>query len=489
MNRRGILILVFLSLLTTGMLYPGDLYPGTLRLFAPELPSPPENRLTPADSIRIDKIFIIGNRKTKEKIIRRELDVQPGMVFSKGELDKILENDREKILNTRLFLSANIEVVELTEDKVDLIISVRERWYFFPSPIFELADRNFTEWWVNQERDMSRVDYGLRLKQYNFRGRNETVSLTAQFGYTKLFRLSYRIPYIDQQQKFGLYFYADYATKKNIAVQTAEHRQVFADLNFTAKERYRGGAFLTYRRSFYNYHQFGIFFASTNVADTIALINPNYFGNGSLLQRYFGLQYSLTSDHRDNVSYALKGWLFNLQAMKTGIGIYKDVNIFKLNLKYSRYADLGKKFFLASSLSGSLSFPEDQPFSNYNGIGYNKNFIRGFERYIINGQHFVVNNNSFKRQLFDLKFSLSKMMPIKQFSSIPIAAYITLNFDQGFVANYKNLENNDRFTNRFLAGGGVGIDIVSFYDFVMRWEYSVNIVGENALYLNILAAF
>jgi len=32
--------------------------------------------------------------------------------------------------------------------------------------------------------DFSRVNYGMRLLQQNFRGRNETLRLTAQFGFT-----------------------------------------------------------------------------------------------------------------------------------------------------------------------------------------------------------------------------------------------------------------------------------------------------------------
>ena len=491
MNQRGFLFLFILALLASGTLHSMGVFPDMSRKssVSTENLTPPQKNTTKSDSIYIDKIFIIGNRKTKDKIIRRELDIKPGMLLPETGLDEILENNRKKIINTRLFLSVNIEMVKLSDDKADLIINVRERWYFFPAPIFELADRNFTEWWVNQQRDMSRVEYGLRLRQYNFRGRNETVSVTAQFGYTKLFRLSYRIPYINSKQKLGLFFYADYATRKNIEALTIEHRQQFADLDYVAKERFRGGAFLSYRPSFYNYHQFGAFFSSSNIADTIAQINPNYFSNSNLLQRYFGLQYNYTLDHRDDIGYPLKGSLVRLQVTQTGIGIYDDVSIFKLNLKYNRYTDLGKKFYLANSVSGSVTFPQNQPYNNYNGIGFNKHFIRGFERYIIEGQHYIINNNSIKLQVLDLKFSLAKIMPIKQFSSIPIAAYITANFDQGFISNYKNYENNDRFSNKYLAGGGIGIDIVSFYDFVMRWEYSFNIAGESALYLNILAAF
>ena len=440
-------------------------------------------------SVQIDKIFIIGYKKTKEHIIRRELSIIDGQYLSKVELDEAITADKRKLVNTRLFLSVDINVIELSEEKVDIIIRVSERWYFFPIPIFNLADRNFTEWWVNQDHDLSRVDWGIKLRHFNFRGRREILNLTAQFGYTKLFRFAYAFPSIDKKQKLGMSFYGDYATNKNIAYKTIRHRQQFLDSEEVLRDRWRGGISFGYRPNFYSSHSFGLHYSSTNISDSVSEYNPNYFLDGSTEQRYFALRYSLTWDFRDFVSYPLSGAYFRVKTDKIGLGIYDDVNIFKLNVRYSRYFDLGKKFYFGSSITGDVSMPSEQPYYNYSGVGFGDDFLRGYERYVIEGQYYAVNKNSFRRLLFSIETDISDVVKIKQFSKIPFSAYLTLNFDQGYVANYPDYEENSLFTDNYIYGGGLGIDIISFYDFVMRWEYSINIEGEHALYFNLFAAF
>lgn len=444
---------------------------------------------TAQDTLQIDKIFIIGNKKTKEQIIRRELSIKDGHLLSKSELNEFVEADKRKLMNTQLFLSVEINIIELSPEKVDIIIRVSERWYFFPSPIFNLADRNFTEWWVNQNHDFSRVDYGLRLRHFNFRGRREVLSLIAQFGYTKLFRLSYQFPYIDKKQKVGLGFYGDYATNKNIAYRTIEHRQQFMDSETILRDRWRGGITIALRPNFYSLHNFGLHFSSTTIADTVAEANPNYFFNEELVQRYFAFSYSFIWDLRDFKSYPLTGSYLRVATDKIGLGIYDDVNILAFNVRYSRYFDLGKKFYFGTSITGDVSSPSSQPYYNYQGVGKGRDFLRGYERYVIEGQNYVINKNSLKRQLFSFEADISKVLKIKQFSKIPFSAYFSLNFDHGYISNYPGYEENTLFTNRYIYGGGVGIDIISFYDFVMRWEYSMNIEGEHALYFNLFASF
>ena len=58
-----------------------------------------------ATIVQVDRIFIIGNRKTKDRIIRREMSAQPNTPYAWGDLQTILKNDQQRIINTRLFLS------------------------------------------------------------------------------------------------------------------------------------------------------------------------------------------------------------------------------------------------------------------------------------------------------------------------------------------------------------------------------------------------
>lgn len=441
------------------------------------------------DSIQIDKVFIIGFKKTKEQIIRRELSLKDGQSIAPYDLELTIEADKRRLLNTKLFLTVEASVVELTSAKVDVIYRITERWYFFPVPIFNLGDRNFTEWWVNQNADFSRVEWGLKLRHFNFRGRREILNLTAQFGYTKLFRLAYSFPYIDKNQKWGMSFYGDFSTNKNIAYETVNHRQQFMDAEWVIRDRWRAGIAFGYRPNFYSSHNFGLHYSSVTVADTVVGENPNYFLNGDNSQQYLALSYEFRWDYRDFVSYPLSGSFFRVRVNQIGLGIFDDITIFSVNTRYSRYFDLGKKFYFGTSITGQLSTPERQPYYNYGSIGTGSDFMRGFERNIIEGQHYAFNKNALKREIFSINADISNVIRWKEFNKVPFAAYLTLNFDHGYVFNYPDNEANQLFSDRYICGGGLGIDLITFYDFVMRWEYSVNIEGDRALYFNLYAPF
>ena len=432
--------------------------------------------LTTNKSVRIDKIFIIGNRETRERIIRRELHLKEGEVVDSLQLHRLIEEDKNKILNTKLFLSVDFNVLKVNEEEIDIIIRVVERWYLFPIPIFELADRNFNEWWVNQERDFSRVNYGLKLYRFNMRGRNETLKLLAQFGYTKKFQLSYSFPYIDRAQKLGLKLVSEYSENKNFNYLTIANKQ--QDLDFLESDKWmlrqlRLGFEFSYRRSFYNTHDLGFTYFNHRIRDTIAVLNPNFLLDGDTRQRYFEAHYTFTRDLRDAASYPLEGFLMRLQAVKSGLGIFNDHNQFRLSASYAHFLKFGENLFLSVELGGISSWPERQPYLNVNALGYEPYDLRGYELYVIEGQHLLYNRYTLKNRIFEDVF-INPMIPIRQFQTFPIAIYLKTFFDLGYVNSSWNIPENNRFVNKPLYGGGVGLDIVTFYDLVMRMEYSIN---------------
>ncbi|HBH24803.1 MAG TPA: outer membrane protein assembly factor [Cytophagales bacterium] len=437
----------------------------------------------------IDKVFIVGNKKTKEHIIRRELKIHDGMWLFKPEIDELLEKEREKVVNTRLFIEVDINYLELGGNKIDVIVRVLERWYLFPIPLLELADRNFTEWWTNQNRDLSRLEYGIRLTQYNFRGRNETVNLLAQFGFTKKLALGYRIPYINRNQKLGLRFLFSYATNKNTNYRTESHRLQFADSEETILETFRSNVVLTFRPNFYSRHAFGMQYDQSSVNDTIQELNPNYFLDTDKKQQYLSIYYQFTADKRDFVAYPLDGSLFQASIDQKGLGIFDDVAITTLYASYGKFWDLGKNYYAGNGIRGMASFPSRQPYNLYQGLGYNQDFIRGYEIYVIEGPQYVLNNNSIKKLVFSTETDLRNLNISRKFGKIPLSIYLTAFFDQSYVANYPNYNLNTRFSDTYLFGYGLGVDIVSFYDLVMRFEYSFNKANESGLRFNISAAF
>ncbi len=445
--------------------------------------------LDPQTELFIDKIFIVGNRKTKEQIILRELGFREGSTIKLIDLEERIEKDRQKLNNTRLFMSVDFNMIDLPDNKVDIIIRVFERWYFFPFPIFELADRNFKDWWVNHKHDLKRVEYGLKLYQYNMRGRNETLKLVAQFGYTKRFELAYSFPYIDKDQKFGLSVFGGYSVNKNIPYKTVEHKRIFHDSDRWLRKRTRGGTTFTYRPSFYSFHNFSLNYFYTNVQDTIIQLNPNYFVNSGTEQRFFELSYSFIRDLRDIAQYPLKGFYFLSSITKRGLKIYDDVDQLELRALYSRFWDMGKKFYLSGTIGGSLSFPEIQSYNLLNSIGYRPFTLRGYELYVIEGQHFATSKWTLKRLLVEGKPTIETFFRKNQFNEFPFAIYLKTYFDIAYVNNYNNYSENSFFTDELIYGAGFGLDVVTFYDIVFRFEYSYNKAKESGFVFGVRSSF
>ena len=444
---------------------------------------------SPGDSssmryVRIDKLFIIGNKQTKPQIILRELDIAEGDIFYLPDLKTVVENDKYKLINTRLFNSVEIHLLEVDRYLVDIIIEVKERWYTFPIPIFSLADRNFNDWIQNHDAKLNRVNYGLRFYQYNLRGRNERIRGIAQFGFTKKFDLSYSIPYINSAQKNGLTFYGGYSENKSVPYRTIGHKLQFLDSEDLLQESVTAGISFSRRSSFYNTQYFQLSYHSYNIADTLAQLNSNYLLNGKTNQQYFELRYTFNRDKRDIQAYPLTGYQFSFEASKLGLGILKDLDQVEVRGNYGKYIDLGKQFYFSTSLTGKITAPKKQPYNNFQGLGYGRDFIRGYELYVIEGQHYFINKLTLKRRLISGATSIERLLPLEQFKTIPFAFYIKVYFDSGIVDNNVDYPENSLLTNTYIFGGGIGLDIVTFYDTVIRLEYSINKQQESGFFFH-----
>lgn len=438
--------------------------------------------------IEVDRIFIIGNRLTRDHIILRELSLHSGDHVAREELAEVIEKDRKKLYNTRLFNTVEIRPVELVAGKVDLLINLDERWYTFPAPIFELSDRNFNEWWQNYNHDFRRINYGLRLYQFNMRGRNETLRATMQLGFQRIFSLSYRVPYIDKKQKHGLIFDFDFQESKNIAYRTFEHKLLYLRSRELLQETRGGGISYTYRNSFYNTHAFKVEYRKTTVADTVLQLNDNYFGPEKSVQRFFMLTYLFTADHRDIGAYPLNGSHLQIRVEQKGLGIYDDVHRTAITAGYARFIPLKHKFYFSNYTNGYISFPQNQPYNQYGALGYRSQILRGYEIYVIEGPMYLINKTTFKKLLFAKTYRW-EAWPIEQFRHLPIAIYIKSFADVGMVKGYPHYANNTLLTDKLLVGAGGGFDIVSSYDVVLRLEYTFNHTGKGGFFLNIIKEF
>lgn len=446
---------------------------------------------TTPERVKVNNVFIIGNEKTQKSVILRELDFTTDFFYDWETFMGILVADQKKIYNLRLFTSVEITPLIVGPEEVEVLITVKERWYILPSLIFQLADRNFAEWWTNQNHDFSRVNFGMKLSHSNVGGRNEKLRFSGQLGFTKAIDFQYSIPFIDKNQKHGLAFQFTLFDQKTLAIKSENNRQVFytSDAEDVLRKNMSTGIRYSYRRTFYNTHNFTLGYNSTWVSPLVLQQNPDYFQHGSNKLRYMFATYSFRHDKRDNVSYATQGELLQLTATKYGILFVNELDEVEVNVVANKYFKLNDKFHFNTGLTANWFLSVNQPYTLVRGIGYNPNFIRGYELNVIEGQQLYVHKNSFRWKFVDWAIDISNLVPLEQFSTIPIRLYWSANFDHGYVKDRNNIPENARLTNQYLFGYGTGIDLVGFYDAVFRFEYSINDQKEGTFFFNFKAPF
>lgn len=435
--------------------------------------------------ITIREIVFEGNNRTKPWYISRELSFEEGGQYQRWELDSMFVWDGNRIYNTNLFNEINFSFVNDANGTADILITVSERWYFYPNLIFKLADRNFNDWWVNRNRDLNRVNIGMKLTQYNFRGRGERLRVIGQTGFEKRLSFSYDIPYIDKKQKFGLLISANYLETKNLVYNTVNNKRVFAS---SQEEKLRTLYFnqiqVSYRPNFYGFHFLTATHSSAVIADTVAALNPSYFVGGATHQKFFRLSYGYSWDKRNNRNYPTDGEWYSASISKSGLSKNDDIDYWQAGMSLSKYIDLGSNNYFATNLIGVFTYPEQKSYFNYPTIGLLRHTLRGYDLHVIEGSSYVIQKNEIKRKLFSFEKDISNFMPIKQFPTFPVTAYGKILFDQGYAKGFSGYAGSDLLDDQYIYSYGLGIDFILIYDFLLRLELTRNKLHDTNFFLN-----
>jgi len=440
------------------------------------------------DSLLIEDIILAGNKVTRRPIIMRELDFAKGSKVAVADTGQIIALSRNRLFNTRLFVTISINLLPVAADtfcprRVVALIEFKERWYIYAPPIFELSDRSINEWYYNQHHDFRRVNFGGRAEINNLRGRAETLKVIAQLGFTRKLEVDYNIPYISKKQRQGLTLNLFHDSDRSFSVASENNKQKFIkDGANSIVWRYRAGLNTSFRSGFYTYHSTGLNFYYSHVNDSVLKVNRDFFYGQLNYQRYFTLHYNFALDRRDIRQYPLHGYY-----IRTGVEQYVFTNpgyLTSVHAEGGKFFDLGHGFYSAHGASGTLSTPKRQPYSVSRFLGFGQQFVRGYEKYVLDGYANAVLKNTVRYRLFKTTQTL-RYMPIQHFRTIPMALYIKGYADAGFVRNPYAAPSNTRLLNTMLVGWGGGLDFVTYYDYVLRLEYSFNRHGESGFFIQV----
>jgi len=437
----------------------------------------------------VGSITTSGNKKTKERIILRELTFKINDSISIKELYQQIARSEQNLLNTSLFNFSKITFSSsIKGDTLFFDVNVTERWYLWPNPEFEIQDRNFNTWW--ETKDLYRINYGLFLTAYNVRGRNETAVLKFRKGYTELIGFGYKIPYLNKKQTLGANFSIAQLRNNEVAFSTQNNKLVFIrDYKNYLKSDLECKLGFTYRKGIYTRHIIDLIYTKKQINDSILKLNPDYFGNEHQNAEYISLQYRFKYDERDSKIFPLKGIYYELYLCKDGLNILKNENTDNLSVDgiVKKYWQPFKRFSIGSSVRVRFRQLNSKGYFFNQALGYS-DFIRGYEYYVIDGQTFSIFKTNFNYQLVSPKVVQIPFKKLNQFTKIPYAIYLSAHADAGFVQD-RIFYTTNNLTNKPIYGIGAGISLVTYYDFVLRFDYSMNHLKEHGCFVHFTAPF
>ncbi|MBK5285991.1 MAG: hypothetical protein JJE25_11375, partial [Bacteroidia bacterium] len=295
----------------------------------------------------------------------------------------------------------------------------------------------------------------------------------------KKYSLQYTIPFVSKIQREGISITVSYSQNHEIAYNTFENKLLyFKDDNINVKKEFYTSAQITFRKKIYNSSTIRIEYDNLKLSDTIPVLNENYFNDHQTQQRYYGLAYIFKSDHRDLVAYPLHGNYFDAEFFKRGFNFLDDdVDQYNFSSSFRYYTELRKNIFFASGIKGKYSGTGTAPYNISRALGYGRDYVRGYEYYVVDGQNFLLLKNNLKFRLLPTYVKKFNFIPSEKFSTIPFSFFLNLFYDIGYVDD-KQFSLNNMLANKLLPGYGIGIDFVSYYDIVFSVEYSINKFAE-----------
>jgi len=434
-----------------------------------------------AKRVVISKIVVEGNTVTRRSVILREIDIDEGDVITADSIDIITEQNRLRLFNLQLFneVEQHTEAATGRGNEIVWYIRVKERWPLIPTLIVQLADRNFNTWWVTEHHDLRRISAGLTGTNKNFMGNLQTLAITAEDGYTQKLGIAYMLPYANEGQTKGIGFNLSYAQSRQAYYATDSDKLIYTGgySGPVILRQFEGGVSYVYRPAYASKHLFQLSYKDYSAGDTLLRLNPDYYANGSRTAKFVELYYRYEYNGVDNWNYSLKGVKLVAQGVvREG---FQGLNFQSYaNIEAGVFRSPIPKWYVSAIFRGRLMYPQNQPYYFTGGLGTQTDYVRGYEYYVADGYNYGLLRLDLKREIFNNTWSL----PVHYFTALPLRIYPKIFADAGYIES--PTPGNSFLSNRLQYSIGAGVDVVTFYDMKIRFEFAYNRLGQNGLYLH-----
>ncbi|MDB5247058.1 MAG: hypothetical protein JWQ40_1452 [Segetibacter sp.] len=430
------------------------------------------------ESVTISGIAISGNKKTRPYIIQREIPFVKGEIVSSRDLKDKLSLCKQRLMNTALFVDVDIKPRIIDSSHIAVGIVVKERWYLFPLPYFQIVTRNFNTWWVQENHSFQRVNYGLKFMQNNVTGRNDNLNVWIIGGYTQQMSVRYENPSLDKKLKHGFNIGFGYSRNRELNYAIDFNRQSFYknENEFIIKNS-RADISYTYRPAIKTRHTFRVSYHDMSVSDSVILKNPRFFAAPVNRVKYADINYNLNYFNLDYNPYPLKGVAADMNLYKR---FGKTTNVWEVSGTGNYIVKVLPISYLQLQAAGLIRLPFNQPYISNSLMGSTNLYMRGLEYYVVEGSAGGVARATLKNRV--LSFNVRSPIKSRTHDKIPIRIFLKTYADVGY--SYTPNVRNSMLNNKLLRTWGTGVDIVTFYDVVVKLEWSFNQLGENGLFVH-----
>ena len=209
----------------------------------------------------------------------------------------------------------------------------------------------------------------------------------------------------------------------------------------------------------------------------------NYFLNGKTKESFPYVSYTLHYTNADYNFYPTKGFLGDATILHRGIT--PDMNLTQLQIISTYTFPVLPKTQIQLKEGAVINVPFKQPFYNKALFGYYQYiFMHGYEYYVVDGDAGVIGRATLQHEIFD--FNMPMAAGNKK-QVIPFKFFAKVYGDAGYA--YDDHPYNSILNNKLLHSWGLGIDMVTAYDLVFKFEYSFNQLGESGLFLHVATDF
>ena len=414
------------------------------------------------ENMTVERIIFIGNDKTHDDVILREMKTKEGEKLNLQNL----ENDIKRLYNLGLFNRINVVPAPLTSDKINLVFEFEEMFYFMPVPQGGMKEGSIKKIWG-----------GLNFQWKNFHGKNQTINLSFGLGYEPFISAGFVNPWIFGKHHFFYQFGIKYARN---------YPRVTGPLDSTANYYLKEDLPTYTLDNFQTDLRFGKFYGDFLSISGIFSFNSystSQYQEGMTVSKsgvdnYPTFTFDFNYDTRDYRKFATYGSFYYLSYSR--IGFFSDlfdINKFRTDLR--RYIPIKIKndyaIVLSARYSSVITFGGgDLPVYLRENLGYSE-ILRGWNNYIFEGEDKVLGSLELRIPVvmpFYIKGKdhiILRKLPVFKQLSYRYGMYATLFFDVGGVWGRKERIYDSQFKN----GYGIGLNFLLPFDFVGRTDFAL----------------